>query len=114
MLYTHAAAALIAAAVAAAGAWQTQNWRYGAIERDRLATEAELRRNNQQAADRASAGFEAAQVQIRTEFVPIEREVERVVEKPVYLAQCFDADGLRVLNAAITGTTPGQPAPTVP
>lgn len=114
MTYTHAAAALIAAALAATGAWETQNWRYAAIDRDRLAGEAELRRNNQQAADRASVGFEAAQVQIRTEFVPITKEVERVVEKPVYLAQCFDADGLRVLNAAITGTAPGQPAPAVP
>lgn len=29
MIYTHAAAALIAAALAATGAWQVQNWRYG-------------------------------------------------------------------------------------
>lgn len=114
MLYTHAAAALIAAALAAAGAWQTQNWRYAAIDRDRLAGEAELRRNNQQSADRASVGFEAAQVRIRTEFVPITKEVERVVQKPVYLAQCFDDDGLRLINAAIGGTTASQPAAAVP
>lgn len=29
MIYTHAAAALVAAAIAAAGAWQVQSWRYG-------------------------------------------------------------------------------------
>ncbi len=29
MIYTHAAAAIIAAALAATGAWQVQNWRYG-------------------------------------------------------------------------------------
>lgn len=29
MIYTHAAAAIIAAALAAAGAWQVQAWRYG-------------------------------------------------------------------------------------
>jgi len=29
MLYTHAAAAIIAAALAATGAWQVQSWRYG-------------------------------------------------------------------------------------
>lgn len=114
MLHTHVAVALIAAAAAATGAWQTQNWRYAAIDRDRLNNERELRRNNQQAADRASAGFESAQVQIRTEFVPITKEVERVVEKPVYLAQCFDDDGLRVLNAAIGGAATRQPAPGLP
>ena len=33
MIYTHAAAALVAAAVAATGAWQVQNWRYAAKEK---------------------------------------------------------------------------------
>jgi hypothetical protein len=28
MLYTHAAAALLGASIAAVGAWQVQNWRY--------------------------------------------------------------------------------------
>ena len=35
MIYTHAAAALIAASIAATGAWQVQNWRYGAKETER-------------------------------------------------------------------------------
>lgn len=29
MIYTHVAAGLLSAAIAAAGAWQVQNWRYG-------------------------------------------------------------------------------------
>lgn len=29
MIYTHVAAAILGAVVAATGAWQTQNWRYG-------------------------------------------------------------------------------------
>ena len=33
MIYTHAAAALIAASIAATSAWQVQNWRYGAKEK---------------------------------------------------------------------------------
>jgi hypothetical protein len=36
MLYTHVVAALVSAAIAATGAWQVQNWRYGemiAVER---------------------------------------------------------------------------------
>ena len=35
MIYTHAAAARIAASIAATGAWQVQNWRYGAKETER-------------------------------------------------------------------------------
>ena len=33
MIYTHAAAALIAASIAATGAWQIQNWRFDAKEK---------------------------------------------------------------------------------
>lgn len=33
MIYTHAAAALIAASIAATGAWQVQNWRFDAKEK---------------------------------------------------------------------------------
>ena len=29
MVYTHLAAAIVGAAIAAAGAWQVQGWRYG-------------------------------------------------------------------------------------
>ena len=35
MIYTHAAAALISASIAATSAWQVQNWRYGAKETER-------------------------------------------------------------------------------
>lgn len=35
MIYTHAVAAVVAASIAATGAWQVQNWRYGAKEKDR-------------------------------------------------------------------------------
>lgn len=35
MIYTHAAAALIAASIAATGAWQIQNWRFDAKETER-------------------------------------------------------------------------------
>lgn len=30
--------------------------------------------------------------------------VDKIVDRPVYRNQCFDADGLRCLNAAINGT----------
>jgi hydroxylamine reductase (hybrid-cluster protein) len=42
----------------------------------------------------------------------IEREVERIVERPVYRNVCFDADGLRIVNDAIADRPP-DPARTV-
>ena len=39
MIYTHAAVALLAGAIAATGAWQVQAWRWGAHEADRLQAE---------------------------------------------------------------------------
>lgn len=40
MLYTHAAAALIALAVGFGGGWKVQAWRWGAADAERLALEA--------------------------------------------------------------------------
>lgn len=43
-MYTYLATAILAAALAFAGAWQTQNWRYGAMEKDRVTTQLETDR----------------------------------------------------------------------
>ena len=65
--------------------------------------------------DEAAGGFEADKTKIRTQFLTITKEVERVVEKPMYRDVCFDDDGLRLIRTAIDPTIPaGQPAPAVP
>lgn len=65
--------------------------------------------------DKAAAGHEADKVQIRTEFLTITQEVERVVEKPVYRDVCFDDDGLRLIRAALgRGAAASEPASTLP
>lgn len=66
--------------------------------------------------DTAAVKLEKAKETVRTEFVTIERVVDRVIESnPVYLRECFTDDGLRQLNAAI-GARPAasQPTPAVP
>lgn len=77
--------------------------------------------------DRAAVGHEADKARMRTEFVTITQEVERVVERPFYRAPepagppgdaaglCLDDDGLRQLRAA-TGQAPDrrEPAPALP
>jgi hypothetical protein len=115
VIYTHVAAALIAAALAATGAWKVQAWRYAAAEADRLEQQAKEQAIRLQRGDGAAMGHEADKAEIRTEFVTITEEVERVVEKPVYRDVCLDPDGMRVLSDAIRGAAPaGQPASAVP
>lgn len=65
--------------------------------------------------DAAATGHETDKAQIRTQFKTIIKEVDRVVQKPVYLNVCLDDDGLRAARAAI-GPAPAasQPAPAVP
>lgn len=43
-MYTYVATGLIAASVAATGAWQVQDWRYGAKEKDRVEQQLENER----------------------------------------------------------------------
>ena len=62
--------------------------------------------------DVAATGHEADKAHIRTQFKTIIKEVDRVVQNPVYLHVCFDDDGLRAARAAIGPAAPAsQPAP---
>ena len=115
MIYTHAAAALAAAALAFAGAWKVQDWRYGAQEAARLEQEREARVLRARSVDNAAASHEVEREQVAAEFKVITREVERIVEKPVYRNVCLDDDGLRVIGKAIgASSNPSQPASAVP
>ena len=65
--------------------------------------------------DKAAAGFEADKTKIRTQFLTITKEVERVTQSPVYSNICVDDDGLRLIATAINpAAAAGQPAPAVP
>ena len=115
MIYTHVAAALLAGVVAFGGALKVQDWRYGAREAERLESVRESTRMAARAGDMAATSHEADKVEIRTEFKTIYRDVEHVVEKPIYLNVCFDDDGLRVLAAATRArSAASKPAGTVP
>lgn len=65
--------------------------------------------------DTAAVKLEKAKETVRTQFVTIEKEIDRVVENIVYRNVCMDDAGLLQLNAAI-GARPAasQPAPAVP
>lgn len=116
MIWTHVAAMIVGAGLAFAGAWTVQDWRYGAREAERLQLIGEYARRNERAADQGAAGHEADRARIRTEFITITKEAERVIlEKPVYRNVCLDDDGLRILARIIDGqSSTGESAPTVP
>lgn len=113
-MYAYLATGLIAAAFAAAGTWQIQNWRFDAKEKARLEQQRKDEFRRKEIADRAAAGHEKDKVRIETKYVRILKEVPREVDKVVYRNVCVSPDGVRNINELIDTYDPGQPAPTMP
>lgn len=104
MIYTHAAAVAVGLAIGFSGGWLTQGWRWDSAElarQQKMKTDA-LAQVRQ--IDKASEGYEVDRAATKTEFTTITKEVERVIEKPVYRNVCFDDDGLRQLERAVRAT----------
>lgn len=115
MIYTHLAAALIAAAVAGFSAWQVQSWRHDAQDKERMEIAAKEQGIRVQRIDTAAVGHEADKRDLRTQFLTITETVEKIVEKPIYRDMCLDADGLRALQSAVQPrAAASEPARTVP
>ena len=73
-------------------------------------TKAQAQADVQQAQRTSEAVQVHAEEKVKTEirYVTTVKEVEKLVERPVYLERCMDDDGVRILNAQILGTdTPG-------
>ncbi len=110
-----AAALLVGLALGGAGAWTVQGWRWRAADAERMELEREARLALERRADAAAQQLEQAREGIRAQQRVITREVERVVESPVYRDVCLDADGLQlVAKAAGAAASAGQPSPAVP
>ena len=116
MIYTHAAVAIAAAITAGAAAWQVQNWRFDSILHAQQVNQRATERLRRQNSNTAAAAHEADKVVIETQYRDVIKEVERVVEKPVYRDVCLDDDGLRVIGDAIGRAygDPGKSGDTVP
>ena len=114
-----AAQAVIAALIFAAGTAGGIKWQLGVHAREQLAA-ADLRASDAarqiKVIDKAATAHEVDKVQIRTQIKTIFKEVERVVEKPIYRDTiCFDDDGLRIIRAAIgPEAAASEPTPAVP
>lgn len=111
-MYVYAAILIAGLLSGFASGWKVQAWRHdsAALAAQEQARETEKMRR--QAVTNAARAYEVDKVRIRTEFVPITQEVERVIEKPVYRNVCLDDDGMRVLFGAISRANgvAGKPA----
>lgn len=101
-LYTYAATALVAAAVAATGAWQVQAWRYGAKEGQRMEQEREAEelrqadaRQQRQFNDQAAGKHAAALARLNKQLGDARAHIATLSRD----RQCFGADTVGVLNA---------------
>lgn len=104
VVYTHVAVALLASAVGFYGAWQVQGWRWRAADADRMDQQREVRRGQDAQADSAAVRHEETRASLRAQQRALTREVEHVVEVPLYRGECLDSDGLRLIADAL-----GQP-----
>jgi hypothetical protein len=107
-----------ALALGAAAGWKVQGWRWDADKAKQLEATARERMRAEKNIETASAGHEADKRGIRTRFITITKEVDRVVQSPFYAAGqplCLDDDGLRQLRAAISpAAAASQPERAVP
>lgn len=106
------AVGLVAAGAGFTGGWQVRAWKAGADRADELQVAARDAFRRAERVDVAATAHETARASLQQQDRVLTREIDRVVEKPVYRAKCLDADGLRILSAAIDGD-PGavEPAP---
>lgn len=96
--------AIVSGTMSFGAAWTVQGWRYDAKESQRLKDQQELAKLDRAKAQVASEGFEHDKSKNTVEFRTITKTVEKIVDRPVYLAQCFDDDGMRELRAAVRAT----------
>ena len=114
-LALYAAVAVISASVGSVGAWRVQSWRHDAKDAQRIEAAAELARNNRQAAQVASEGLENDRTKTEIRYRTITRNVEKIVERPIYAQSCFDDGGMHALRSAIgSASDTGEPADAVP
>jgi hypothetical protein len=96
----------IAAGIFLAGCALGIKWQVGVVAARDLKTvqdNARVQILRADKADQAAERHEKAKASIEIRYQTIEKEVQHVVEKPVYRNVCLDGDGLRVLRAALAG-----------
>lgn len=95
-------AAAVSAIIAFGSAWQIQDWRFEAKEKERLEQMQEAKKMREKQISTASAAYEKKKEVTRVKYVTITQEVEKLVDRPIYKNVCLDADGIKAINEGIT------------
>lgn len=56
-----------------------------------------------------SSDYEATRSEQRVQVETVTREVQKIIDRPVYLNHCFDDNGVSAINSLITGDTSKPP-----
>lgn len=75
------------------------------IEQNHLKALAE----KQNAINRVSADYEKSKSEQRVKVETVTREVQKIVERPVYQQHCFDPSGLQLINSLIASGSSEPP-----
>lgn len=73
-----------------------------AADKERIENEAKTKENNKEKSHEASASYEGKRTANEIRYRTVTVTVEKLVDRPVYINQCLDDDGLRILNEQIT------------
>lgn len=101
-------ACIISILISGASVWKFQDYRYAAIELERVEAERELHKMRNKAMDTASENHENTKIQIQTKYSVVTKVIDNVIHKIEYRDRlCFDDDGLRAHDGAVrlTGNT---------
>lgn len=105
----------VASAVAFGSGWGVRGWRADSqrvAEIERAAKDQAIRVER---VDVAAVSHEKYKAAVAVREKAVAKEVERVVQEPVYRNVCLDDDGLRILAEDIAARAPaGQSAPGLP
>lgn len=114
-LYTYVAVGAAALAIGFGGGWKTNGWRWDASEKQRIEQETKDLHRVTERANASSGAYEGKKAANEIRYRTVTVMLEKIVERPVYLAACLDPDGLRELNQQIARSTDsGQPSLKLP
>ena len=73
-----------------------------AADKERIENETKTKENNKEKAHEASTSYEGKRTANEIRYRTVTVTVEKLVDRPMYINQCLDDDGLRTLNEQIT------------
>lgn len=106
---------LVAFVIGVGSGWAIQGWKRDSADKQRIEKEAEKKEEHREQANKASAGFEEKRTANEIRYHTVTVTLEKVVDRPVYVNQCIDDDGLQILNDQISrNPNSSQPVHGVP